>query len=126
MMKTARTVKAEKTAAKTPDVSKTCASVRHATADTSLESANLQARSELTGQIGTTVGSGGWTPAEAARHCGVAKPRMNVLLHGSVLRLSLDALVNIATALRRKLRVQPQAASRDRRVLTCLCDEARG
>ncbi|MFC0574010.1 helix-turn-helix domain-containing protein [Paraburkholderia solisilvae] len=51
-----------------------------------------------------------WTPAEAASHCGVTQPRMNDLLRGRVSRFSLDALVNIATALGRRDHIALEAA----------------
>ena len=44
--------------------------------------------------------------AEAAAKCGVTQPRMNDLLRGRVSRFSLDALVDIATALGRRVRVE--------------------
>ena len=51
-----------------------------------------------------------WTQAEAARRCGVTQPRINDLLRGRVSRFSLDALVNIATALGCRVRVDLEAA----------------
>jgi predicted XRE-type DNA-binding protein len=47
----------------------------------------------------------GWTQAEAAKRCGVTQPRINDLLRGRVSRFSLDALVNIATALGWRVRM---------------------
>jgi predicted XRE-type DNA-binding protein len=52
----------------------------------------------------------GWTQKEAARRCGVTQPRINDLLRGRVSRFSLDALVNIATALGCRVRVDLEAA----------------
>jgi predicted XRE-type DNA-binding protein len=52
----------------------------------------------------------GWTQAEAAGRCGVTQPRINDLLRGRVSRFSLDALVNIATALGCRVRVDLEAA----------------
>ena len=46
----------------------------------------------------------------AAERCGVTQPRINELLRGRVSRFSLDALVNIATALGRRVRVEVEAA----------------
>jgi predicted XRE-type DNA-binding protein len=51
-----------------------------------------------------------WTQAEAARRCGVTQPRINDLLRGRLSRFSLDALVNIATALGCRVRVDLDAA----------------
>lgn len=81
------------------------ANVWDALADTPEEAANLRARSELMQQIEAIVKKAGWTQAEAAKRCGVTQPRMNDLLRGRVSRFSLDALVNIATALGRKVKL---------------------
>jgi predicted XRE-type DNA-binding protein len=51
-----------------------------------------------------------WTQAEAASRCGVTQPRINDLLRGRVSRFSLDALVNIATALGCRVRFDLDAA----------------
>jgi predicted XRE-type DNA-binding protein len=61
-------------------------------------------------KIAAIVEEGGWTQAEAARRCGVTQPRINDLLRGRVSRFSLDALVNIATAIGRKVHVALDAA----------------
>ena len=50
------------------------------------------------------------TQAEAASRCGVTQPRINDLLRGRVSRFSLDALVNFATALGCRVRVDLDAA----------------
>src|ERR1039457_6240267 len=51
-----------------------------------------------------------WTQAEAASRCGVTQPRINDLLRGRVSGFSLDALVNIATALGCRVRIDLDAA----------------
>jgi len=81
-----------------------------AIADTPEEAANLTARADLMEQIIDIVKAGGGTQAEAAKRCGVTQPRINELLRGRVSRFSLDALVNIATALGRRVRVEVEAA----------------
>jgi predicted XRE-type DNA-binding protein len=86
------------------------ANVWDALCDTTEEAANLTARSEMMMQITDIVKKGGWTQAEAARRCGVTQPRINDLLRGRIDRFSLDALVNIATALGRKVRITLRAA----------------
>lgn len=86
------------------------ASVWDAISDTSEEAANLRARADLMRQIEAIVLKAGWTQAEAARRCGVTQPRMNDLLHGRVSRFSLDALVNMVTALGRRVRMRVEAA----------------
>jgi predicted XRE-type DNA-binding protein len=86
------------------------ASVWDALADTPEEAANLRARAELMQQIAAIVDENGWTQVEAANQCGVTQPRMNDLLRGRVSRFSLDALVNIATAIGRRVHVELETA----------------
>jgi predicted XRE-type DNA-binding protein len=81
------------------------ANVWDAIADTPEEAANLTLRSELMDEIESIIKEGGWTQAEAAKRCGVTQPRINDLLRGRIARFSIDALVNIASALGRKVRV---------------------
>jgi predicted XRE-type DNA-binding protein len=82
-----------------------------ALADTPEEAANLTLRSDLMMNIETIVKENGWTQAEAAKRCGVTQPRINDLLRGKIARFSLDALVNIAAALGRKVRVTLEDAA---------------
>lgn len=86
------------------------ASVWDAIADTPEQAANLRARAELMQKIAAIVQHEGWTQVEAARRCGVPQPRMNDLLRGKVSPFSLDALVNICTALGRGVRLDLEAA----------------
>ncbi len=86
------------------------ASVWDAIADTPVEAANLRARAELMHKIEAIVKKSGWTQTEAAARCGVTQPRMNDLLRGRVSRFSLDALVNMATKLGTRVRVELDAA----------------
>ena len=86
------------------------ASVWDAIADTPEEAANLRARAELMQKIGARLKKHDWTQAEAANRCGVTQPRINDLPRGRVSRFSLDALVNIATALGCRVRVGRRAA----------------
>ncbi len=85
-------------------------SVWDAISDTPEEAANLQARAELMHKIREIVREGGGTQAEAARRCGITQPRINDLLRGRVSLFSLDALVNIATSLGWRVRVELEAA----------------
>jgi len=85
-------------------------SVWDALADTPEEAANLRARAELMQQIEAIIKKEKWTQAVAAAKCGVTQPRISDLLRGRVSLFSLDALVNIATALGRKVRVEVEAA----------------
>ena len=85
------------------------ANVWDALADTTEQAANLRARADLMRQITEIIQDNGWKQVEAAERCGVTQPRINDLLRGRVSRFSLDALVNIATALGRKVRVELDA-----------------
>jgi predicted XRE-type DNA-binding protein len=88
----------------------TFASVWNAIADTPEQAANLRARAELMHEIEAHLKKHNWTQAEAANRCGVTQPRINDLLRGRLPRFSLDALVNIATALGCRVRVDLDAA----------------
>lgn len=85
-------------------------SVWDAIEDTPEEAANLRARSDLMMQITAIIKENDWTQAEAASHCGVTQPRVNDLLRGRISRFSLDALVNIATALGRRVHIELEIA----------------
>ena len=86
------------------------ANVWDAIADSPAEAANLTFRSQLMDEIEAIIEANGWTQAEAAKRCGVSQPRINDLLRGRISRFSIDALVNIAAALGRKVKVQLEAA----------------
>lgn len=86
------------------------ASVWDALADTPEQAANLRARAALMRQITAIVSQSNWTQSEAAKRCGVTQPRMNDLLRGRVSRFSLDALVNIATAMGHEVHFELQTA----------------
>lgn len=88
----------------------TYSSVWDALVDTPEQAANLQARADLMRQIAELIQAEGWKQVEAAERCGVTQPRINDLLRGRVSRFSLDALVNIATALGRRVSVELEAA----------------
>lgn len=90
--------------------SDTYASVWDAIADTPEQAANQRARAELMQQIAELIQAEGWKQVEAAARCGVTQPRINDLLRGRVSRFSLDALVNIATALGRRVSFELDAA----------------
>ncbi len=85
-------------------------SVWDALADTPEQAANLRARADLMRQIANVIDAKGWKQAEAARYAAVTQPRINDLLRGRVSRFSLDALVNIATALGLRVHLQVDAA----------------
>ncbi len=81
-----------------------------AIADTPEEAANLTARSDIMDKLVEIIKAGGWTQAEAAKRCHVTQPRMNDLLRGRISKFSLDALINIASALGQKVCVELKAA----------------
>ncbi len=74
------------------------------------QAANLQARAELMREITAIIKAKDWKPADAATHRGITQPRINDLLRGRVSRFSLDALVNIATALGGRVPVELDVA----------------
>jgi predicted XRE-type DNA-binding protein len=87
------------------------ANVWDAIADTPEEAVNLTLRSDLMDEIEAIIKANGWTQKEAAKRCGVTQPRINDLLRGRISRFSLDALVNIAAALGRKVKVSLEDAA---------------
>jgi predicted XRE-type DNA-binding protein len=90
---------------------KVFANVWDAIADSPAEAANLEVRYHLMEKISAIVKQNDWTQAEAAERCGVTQPRINDLLRGRIARFSVDALVNIAAALGRKVRVTLEDAA---------------
>jgi predicted XRE-type DNA-binding protein len=88
----------------------TYASVWDALADTPEQAANLRARADLMRQIAELIQASGWKQVEAAERCGVTQPRINDLLRGRVSRIYVDALVNIARAVGRRVHLELEAA----------------
>jgi predicted XRE-type DNA-binding protein len=88
----------------------THADVWDALAFTPDQAANLAVRAELLRDLQALVRASGRTQAEAARLCGLTQPRMNDLLRGRMSRFSLDALVNIASALGQQVHLRLRAA----------------
>jgi predicted XRE-type DNA-binding protein len=85
-------------------------SVWDALANTPPQAANLRARAELMREIAAVIKKSQWTQVKAAGHCVITQPRMNDLLRGRVSYFSLDALVNIATARGRRVKMELEAA----------------
>ncbi len=81
-----------------------------ALASSPAEAENLKLRAKLMHEIAAIIRAKGWTQAEAARRCRVSQPRINDLLRGRISRFSLDALVNLATALDRRVQMQVRVA----------------
>jgi predicted XRE-type DNA-binding protein len=73
-------------------------SVWDALEDTATEAADLRTRADLMRALRELVERKGWTRTEAARHCGVTQTRIDDLLRGRTSKSSLDALVNMASA----------------------------
>lgn len=61
-------------------------------------------------QIRSIIRENSWTQAVAAKRCGVSQPRINDLLRGKIDKFSIDALVNMATALGRRVDFELKAA----------------
>jgi len=61
-------------------------------------------------QLEKLIADRGWTQAVAAKHCGVTQPRINDLLRGKIDKFSIDALVNMATALGKRVDFELKAA----------------
>ena len=74
------------------------------------EAANLDARATLMIQIECIISEHRWTQAVAAKKCGVSQPRINDLMRGNIDKFSIDALVNMAAALGRRVDFQLVAA----------------
>jgi predicted XRE-type DNA-binding protein len=74
------------------------------------EAANLQIRADLMIAIREMIRDQKWTQAEAAKQCRVSQPRINDLLTGKFHKFSLDALVNMAGALGKKVCIELRAA----------------
>jgi predicted XRE-type DNA-binding protein len=76
----------------------TFGNVFDALADTPAEAANLKARSELLLAFKARVRSWNLSQEVAPNRLGITRPRLNDLLQGKMTKLSLDALVILATA----------------------------
>jgi len=85
-------------------------SVWEALGFSSQESASLEARSMLMIQLREIIRKAGWTQASAAKRCGVSQPRINDLIRGKIDKFSIDALIEMATALGRRVNFELLAA----------------
>jgi predicted XRE-type DNA-binding protein len=86
------------------------ASVWDAIADTPEQAANLRARAELMQKIAERLKKKPPDPSRSRKLLRRHAAAVNDLLRGRVSRFSLDALVNIATALGYRVRVDLEAA----------------
>jgi len=89
----------------------TFTSVFDAIAGTSVEAANMRARSELLCALKERVASWNVSQEVAAAKLGITRPRLNDLLRGKLGKFSLDALVNLATASGLTLEIKLAAAT---------------
>ena len=105
-----RAVNARAEIVEEPLVIEACESVWDALGFSPQEAANLEARSSLMRQIRSIIRENSWTQAVAAKRCGVSQPRINDLLRGKIDKFSIDALVNMATALGRRVDFELKAA----------------
>jgi len=79
--------------------------------DTSAESANMTARSDVLLALQRTIGGWGVTQGVAAERLGITRPRISDLLAGKISKFSLDALVNLATQAGLAVRIQVSEAA---------------
>ena len=87
------------------------ASVWDAIENTPEQAANMKLRSELMIALKDHIARAGMSQAQAAQLFGVTQPRVSDLMRGKINLFTLDALVNMATAvgLRIELRVRKAA-----------------
>jgi predicted XRE-type DNA-binding protein len=88
----------------------TYVSILDAIANTPEQAGNMRIRLELMQQIAATVKDSAWTQTEAAKQYGVTQSCINDLSRARVSRFSLYMLVNIATAIVRRMRVEQVCA----------------
>jgi predicted XRE-type DNA-binding protein len=74
------------------------ASVWDAIEDTPAGAENIKLRSALMMALEQHIKIQGWTQVEAGRLLGVTQPRVSDLMRGKIDLISLDTLVNMATA----------------------------
>ncbi|WP_333618412.1 helix-turn-helix domain-containing protein [Dietzia sp.] len=86
------------------------ASVWDAITNTPDEAANLALRAQLMNAITDQIDAFGWSQSKAARNLNVQQPRISDLCTGKISRFSLDALVNMASALGIGLSIEPPSA----------------
>jgi predicted XRE-type DNA-binding protein len=91
---------------KAPVTRKRYANVFEALEKSPAVAANLSARADLLTQIEHFISKKGWTQTQAAQHCGISQPRVHELMSGQINKFSLDALVNIVTALGRRVQIK--------------------
>jgi predicted XRE-type DNA-binding protein len=86
-------------------------SVWDALEDSTVEAANMKARTELMIALTNRIESWGLSQAEAAQRIGITQPRLNDLLRGRINKFSLDALVNLAVHAGLAVRIEVSEAA---------------
>ena len=75
-------------------------SVWDALENTTFEAQRMRIKSDMMITIERIIRERGLTQAEAAAQCGVTQPRISDLFRGKIERFSIDALLDMLTALR--------------------------
>jgi predicted XRE-type DNA-binding protein len=74
------------------------------------EAENLRLRADLMIAIKALIQENGWTQQEAARHFGVAQPRISEICRGQIGLFTVDKLVNLLARVGRRVSIDVQAA----------------
>ena len=85
---------------------RTFASVWDALEDTPEAAAAMKVRSSLVIELKDIIEANGWTPLEAANHCGIDRDAIDELFRGNVGAFSLEMLIGIAARLDREVRLE--------------------
>ena len=73
--------------------------------NTPLEAERMRVKSNLMMRIRDIIDENGWSQTEAAKHCGVTQPRMSDLYRGKISKFSIDALLDMATSLGKRVEI---------------------
>jgi len=73
-------------------------SVWNAVSDSPAEADNMRLRAELINQLRQHITAQGWRQTDAAERLGVTQPRISDLMRGRISQLSIDALIEMASA----------------------------
>lgn len=90
--------------------SKKFTNVFDATEDHAESAQNLKVRASLMAELASYLSKSGMTQAEAARRLGVSQPRVSDLVRGKIDLFSIDALVNMLSALDLRIDVRVRKA----------------
>ena len=80
--------------------------VFHDLADSEEEAEDLTVRADLMRGINDIIRGNGWSRKKAAAECGVPVSTINDLAKGHIDKLSLDALIKMATHLGETIRIE--------------------